>query len=56
MRAAALLLEQKGEAERFVEDVRKRVRWVDRNGSEQRLDRLGVEIIDVLASRGPQLA
>ncbi len=56
LRAAPLALEQKGEAERLVQDMGKRVGGIHGHGREKRFDRLRVEIFDVLASFGAQIA
>src|SRR5271155_3641064 len=53
---AALAPQQKREAQRLVQDVRKRMRGIDGDWREQRLDSLGVEIFDVFAGFGTQIA
>ena len=53
--AAALALQKKREAERLIEDVRKRMRGIDRDRREQRRDGLYEKLFDVLAGCGPKL-
>src|ERR1700723_2592497 len=56
LRGAPFALEQECEAKRLVQDVGKRMRRIDGNRREQRLNRLGVKILDVLARLGAQIA
>ena len=55
LRASRFFPQQKCDAQRFVQHVRKRMRRIDRHRREQRLDALRIEILDVLARLRAQL-